>query len=197
MLDVLQKNLARAERDNDLIYHQDVPASSAISPIQEVVMVQCNVPPGLLDPKSIIGSDHILFGDMLGWGAREAVSTSRYVWTKVFNFMVCDTDIYNDTKQSLVKECITDVAQKLDDEADRFVQTSWLSLPSIDARYRTLRSLNLPSSLEALERPIGLPPSLLKKAEEVRLEQGPERIETYLDDVQRLARRVMAVLDEV
>lgn len=63
--------------------------------------------------------------------------------------------------------------------------------------YRTLRSLNLPSSLEALERPIGLPPSFLKKAEEVRLEQGPERIETYLETVELLARRAMSVLDEV
>lgn len=64
-------------------------------------------------------------------------------------------------------------------------------------RCRTLRSLNLPYSLEALERPIGLPPSFLKKAEEVRLEQGPERIESYLENVELLARRALAVLDEV
>lgn len=67
----------------------------------------------------------------------------------------------------------------------------------IHPRTSTLRSLNLPASLEALERPIGLPPSLLQKAEEVRLEQGPEKIEVYLDDIQRLARRAMEVLDEV
>ncbi|KAF8842107.1 BRO1-domain-containing protein [Paxillus ammoniavirescens] len=161
LLDVLQKHLARAERDNDLIYHNDVPPSSAITPIQEVIVVQSNVPSGLSDLKSVLGDDHILFGEMLGWGAREAVN------------------IYNDNKRSLVRERITDVAQELDDEADR-----------------TLRSLNLPSALEALERPIGLPPSLLKKAEEVRLEQGPERIAAYLEDVERLARRAMAVLDE-
>ena len=62
---------------------------------------------------------------------------------------------------------------------------------------RTLRSLNLPSSLEALERPIGLPPSILKKAEEVRSEEGSERIETYLENVELLARRTMEILDEV
>ncbi|KIJ62786.1 hypothetical protein HYDPIDRAFT_182503 [Hydnomerulius pinastri MD-312] len=161
LLDVLQKNLARAERDNDLIYHQDVPPSSAIAPVQEVVVVQSNVPSGLSDPKSVVGNDNLLFGDMLGWGAREAVN------------------LYNDNKQSLVKERISDVAEELDDEVDR-----------------TLRSLNLPSALEALERPIGLPPSLLKKAGEVRSEQGPERIETYLDDVERLGRRAMSILDE-
>lgn len=161
LLDVLQKNLGRAQRDNDLIYHCNIPASTAIDPIQEVIMVKSNVPPGLLDPKSLIGSGGILFDDMLGWGAREAVN------------------IYNDNKQTLVKERVVEAAQVLDDEADRL-----------------LRSLNLPASLEALERPIGLPPSLLKKAEEVRLEQGPDRIEAYLDDVQHLARRAMSLLDE-
>ncbi|KAI6133596.1 BRO1-like domain-containing protein [Pisolithus croceorrhizus] len=161
LLDVLQKNLGRAQRDNDLIYHCDIPASTAIDPIPEVIMVKSNVPPGLLDPKSLIGTDGILFGDMLGWGAREAVN------------------IYNDNKRTLVKERVVETAQVLDDEAERL-----------------LRSLNLPASLEALERPIGLPPSLLKKAEEVRLEQGPERIEAYLDDVQHLARRAMSILDE-
>ncbi|KAG6329314.1 hypothetical protein ID866_9775, partial [Astraeus odoratus] len=162
LLDVLQKNLVRAQRDNDLIYHQDVPASSAVDGIQDVVMVKSNVPPGLLDPRSVIGgTDAILFGDMLSWGAREAVN------------------IYDDNKRTLVKERIVEAATELDDEADRL-----------------LRSLNLPASLEALERPIGLPPSLLKKAEEVRLEQGPQRIEAYLADIQRLARRAMDVLDE-
>ncbi len=39
-----------------------------------------------------------------------------------------------------------------------------------------LRSLNLPAALEALEKPIGLPPSLLKKAEEVRQEHGPAKV---------------------
>lgn len=63
--------------------------------------------------------------------------------------------------------------------------------------HRILQSLNLPSSLEALERPVGLPPSLLRKAEEIRLEQGPTKVDVYIDDVQRLSRHVLAILDEV
>jgi programmed cell death 6-interacting protein len=62
---------------------------------------------------------------------------------------------------------------------------------------RMLHSLNLPSSLEALERPIGLPPSLLKKAEEVRREEGPRSIESSIEDVQRLAHQDVALLNEV
>lgn len=62
---------------------------------------------------------------------------------------------------------------------------------------RTLRSLNLPGALEALEKPIGLPPSLLKKAEEVRLESGPEKIESSIEAVQRLAQQDLNILNEV
>lgn len=62
---------------------------------------------------------------------------------------------------------------------------------------RTLESLNLPAALEALERPVKLPPSLLKKAEEVRLEKGPSRVEQSIENVQKLAQRDLALLNEV
>lgn len=161
LLDVVQKDLSRAERDNDLIYHQNVPAPCGIPAIQEVSMVQSIIPPGLRDPRSVIGDDSIIFGEMLGWGAREAIN------------------IYNDNKKNLLQEKIVEPAQNLNDEADKILQ-----------------SLNLPSSLEALERPVGLPPSLLRKAEEIRLDQGPTKIDVYLDDVQRLSRHVLGILDE-
>lgn len=67
----------------------------------------------------------------------------------------------------------------------------------LTCRYRTLQSLNLPFSLEALERPIGLPPSLLKKAEEVRLDEGPARIEESIENIEKLAERGAKLLDEV
>lgn len=161
LLDAVQKDLARAERDNDLIYHQNVPAPSGIPAIQEVSMVQSIIPSGLRDPKSVISDDSIIFGEMLGWGAREAIN------------------IYNDNKGNLLQEKIVEPAQNFNDEADKILQ-----------------SLNLPSSLEALERPVGLPPSLLRKAEEIRSEQGPTKIDVYLDDVQRLSRHVLGILDE-
>jgi programmed cell death 6-interacting protein len=62
---------------------------------------------------------------------------------------------------------------------------------------RVLRELSLPETLEALERPIGIPPSILKKVEEVRTERGPGAIERMLDDTQRLSRRVRKILEEV
>ncbi len=60
-----------------------------------------------------------------------------------------------------------------------------------------LTSHSLPASIEALERPAGLPPSLLKKAEEVRLENGPMKIESWFEDLQRQARHDFNILEEV
>lgn len=57
--------------------------------------------------------------------------------------------------------------------------------------------MNLPAALEALERPIGLPPSLLRKAEEVQLENGLSRVTASIEDVRRLAQNNQAILDGV
>ncbi|OJT11438.1 pH-response regulator protein palA/RIM20 [Trametes pubescens] len=161
LLDNVQKNVSRAERDNDLIYHQDIPPASALPPITEVVMAQPLVDTGLQDPKSVVGKDGVIFGELLGWGARLAI------------------EIYNDRRRNWITEEIQDRARVLDDAL-------------LSARER----LNLPAALDALDRPIGLPPSLVKKAEEVRLESGPERIDTYIRDVQALAQHVSSLLDE-
>ena len=73
MIDTLEKNYSRAERDNDLIYHHDIPPFSSLPTIQEISMVQSNVPPGLQDPRTAIGNEGVIFGDLVGWGARVAV----------------------------------------------------------------------------------------------------------------------------
>ncbi|KAK7033123.1 pH-response regulator protein palA/RIM20 [Favolaschia claudopus] len=161
LLDTLQKDYARAERDNDLIYHDDIPSASALPPIQHSAIAKLTVVPGLINPDSVIGTDGPIFTELISWGAQEAIN------------------IYNDRKQNLVQDRIVDAAQRLKDEADG-----------------ALRQLNLPSSLEALERSAGLPPSLLQKAEQVRLEDGPAKIEAAISDVQRLGQQDIAILDE-
>lgn len=72
-----------------------------------------------------------------------------------------------------------------------------MSFPIASADGSTLQSLNLPGSISALERPIGLPPSLLRKAEEVENTGGVERVLNLLDEVSRLARSNANVLSEV
>ena len=53
--------------------------------------------------------------------------------------------------------------------------------------HRKLQELNLPTSLDMLDRPLDLPPSLLGKAQGVRSEDGPRRIHSMIEDVQKLA----------
>jgi programmed cell death 6-interacting protein len=62
---------------------------------------------------------------------------------------------------------------------------------------RLLQRLSLPASLEALQRPVGLPPSFLKKAEEVRMENGPAKIEATIEDLYTLSRQTYKILNEV
>ena len=52
--------------------------------------------------------------------------------------------------------------------------------------YDTLKSMNLPGSLQALEKPLGLPPGLNSHAQEIRQQNGPKRLSKTLDDINRL-----------
>ncbi|CAD6580577.1 MAG: pH-response regulator protein palA/rim20 [Tremellales sp. Tagirdzhanova-0007] len=60
----------------------------------------------------------------------------------------------------------------------------------------TLQSLNLPGSIQALERPAGLPPSLVRKAEEVDSAGGVNRIRDLLAEVERISRANTRLLSE-
>ncbi|KIY65859.1 BRO1-domain-containing protein [Cylindrobasidium torrendii FP15055 ss-10] len=158
LVDHLYTELQRAERDNDLIYHKDVPAPSALPTIAHASIAKQTIPSALTIP---VKPKDAMFHDLLSWGAQEAIN------------------IYNDRKQNLVKEEIIDVDKSLRSHADSF-----------------LRQHNLPASLEALERPVGLPPSLLKKAGEVRRENGPVKIDAWFEDLRKQAAHVNNILDE-
>ena len=74
LLEAVQKALARAEKDNDLIYHQEVPAASSLPQIKEVGMVQPVISDALREPKNALGNDAVIFGELLGYGAKVAIS---------------------------------------------------------------------------------------------------------------------------
>jgi programmed cell death 6-interacting protein len=86
LLDTVQTSLARAERDNDLIYHNDIPAGASLPPIHETSLATPTDLPGLLNPKIALGSMQPLFDGLIGWGAREAISMSL----PRAPFFVCD-----------------------------------------------------------------------------------------------------------
>lgn len=60
----------------------------------------------------------------------------------------------------------------------------------------TLKSMNLPGSLQALEKPLGLPPGLNSHAEEIRHQNGPRRLNKALDDINKLRSTDHATFQE-
>ncbi|KAJ9149861.1 pH-response regulator protein palA/RIM20 [Pleurostoma richardsiae] len=62
--------------------------------------------------------------------------------------------------------------------------------------HEILSSLNLPGSLQALEKPLGLPGTLLQHAEEIRQADALTRIERSFADIEKLRASDRAVFDE-
>ena len=71
---------------------------------------------------------------------------------------------------------------------DRVVNDQIISeLETLNAKiHDVLSSLNLPGSLQALERPLGLPPGLVSHAEEIRQQDGVNRFYRSIEDTARL-----------
>lgn len=62
--------------------------------------------------------------------------------------------------------------------------------------HNTLASFGLPGSLQALEKPLGLPPSLVQHAEEIRQADAVNRIRKTFIDVEKLRAADLAVFEE-
>lgn len=59
-----------------------------------------------------------------------------------------------------------------------------------------LSSLNLPGSLQALEKPLGLPPTLISHAEEMRQQDGLNRLRRSIEDTAKVKTNDKAVYRE-
>jgi programmed cell death 6-interacting protein len=62
--------------------------------------------------------------------------------------------------------------------------------------HEVLRSLNLPGSLQALEKPLGLPPGLIAHAEEIRQQDGLNRLSQSMEDTKKLKKSDQAIYRE-
>jgi programmed cell death 6-interacting protein len=59
-----------------------------------------------------------------------------------------------------------------------------------------LLSLNLPGSLQALEKPLGLPPGLIAHAEEIRGQDGINRLRRSIEETKKLKENDRAIYNE-
>lgn len=84
--DIVASSLARATRDNDLIYLEPVPSAAQLAPINGVSMVEPRLAPEIKDPAPLIAELGELFADLTPYRVHLAIS------------------IYEDRKEALVKE---------------------------------------------------------------------------------------------
>jgi programmed cell death 6-interacting protein len=191
----LQKSLELARRDNDLIYLKQVPSDAELPVIKPVSLVKPTLPQSVSDPSEFLTEDQ--FGRRL---------FEQVVPYQVYRII----GVYEDRKKDHLRSDIQDQADSLDAEL-------------VDA----LRSMNLPGSLEAvslrdmyicssfdqpefmltffffcfvemqLERPINLPPSLLRSSEELRQQNAPRMLISMLSSVEQASRANRDTLAQV
>ncbi|CAO1627593.1 unnamed protein product [Parajaminaea phylloscopi] len=167
---VVESNLKRSRKDNDLIYLEPVTTSGHLATIQGARMVQARLPVEVARPFDCLravgsaaprGSEgdappalgKPLFGALVPYGAHVAVS------------------IYEDRKERWWKDQIEAKRQELESLAKS-----------------TLNSLNLPAALDDLDRPqVVIPSQLISRAEEVVEEGGAAEVQRLCSEVQRIS----------
>ncbi|KAL9095676.1 MAG: hypothetical protein Q9165_002108 [Trypethelium subeluteriae] len=84
------------------------------------------------------------------------------------------------------------------DRRDRLVNNTIIDeLESLTAKlHDLLQSLNLPGSLQALEKPLGLPPTLISHAEEIRQQDGINRLQRSMAETEKLKAGDKAAYEE-
>ena len=100
--------------------------------------------------------------------------------------------------EKLVPYAVHQAASIYADRRDRLVSQSIIvDLEAMTARLReTLESLDLPGSLQALEKPLGVPGSLVSKAEELRQQDALYRIKRSMEDTTKLKTNDFAIYQE-
>ncbi|KAH7125399.1 BRO1-like domain-containing protein [Dendryphion nanum] len=84
------------------------------------------------------------------------------------------------------------------DRRDRLVNNTIIEeLEALTTQiHEVLQSLNLPGSLQALEKPLGLPPGLITHAEEIRQQDGLNRLLRSMEDTKKLKFSDLAIYQE-
>lgn len=84
------------------------------------------------------------------------------------------------------------------DRRDRLINSSIIDeLEVLNAQiHEILSSLGLPGSLQAIEKPLGLPPALVSHAEEIKQQDGLERIYRSVQETERLRDSDRAIYRE-
>jgi len=100
--------------------------------------------------------------------------------------------------EKLVPYAVHQAASIYADKKDRLVNQSIIvDLDTMTAKLRdVLQTLHLPGSLQALEKPLGLPPSLVSKADELRQQDALYRLKRASEDTTKVRTNDLAIYQE-
>ncbi|CEP08994.1 hypothetical protein, partial, partial [Parasitella parasitica] len=167
---IISTNLARAEKDNDVIYMESVPVPSSLPAILKTQMVKAQIPDEIADPVSLMMHDTSTQHPVIGLP----------LFQKLVPFAVHQAaSVYVDRKERLIKE---DIIHKLD-ELNSLYQSS-------------IESLHLPALLATTETTTGLPDSIMQQAAEVRSGGGSQSLYDMWEQVQRASSKNADILEE-
>ncbi|KAK3486934.1 pH-response regulator protein palA/rim-20 [Neurospora hispaniola] len=162
----LEEDLKRAEIDNDRVYLHIVPPKTELKRLDRANMAVARVPPQVAKPYEFLGDHNAEFGPAL--------------FTKLVPFAVhVAVSIYEERRDRLVNNSIISELESM---------TSQL--------HEILSSLNLPGSLQALEKPLGLPGTLVQHADEIRQADALYRLQQGLTDIDKLCSSDLAIFEE-
>ncbi|KAK3837389.1 MAG: BRO1-like domain-containing protein [Linnemannia gamsii] len=163
----IHKNLSRAEKDNDIIYLEPIPAEASLVAIGRADMSKPTVIPEISNPVPLMNEHNMLLGVPL--------------FSRLVPFAVHQAaSVYTERKERIVKE---DIGGKFDELTG--------------VCYSQMQALNLPGALQAMEQPVGLPPSLLSHIDEIHAEGGVRGLHDMMETVRTLSRQNSAILDEI
>lgn len=152
----VSEDLKRAEKDNDTIYLIPEPSKSELKTLDRASMVGPKIPKEVSHSQEMLGAEGSEFG--------------RPLFAKLVPYSVhVAASIYADRRDRLVNNTIIAELEAL-----------------TQSIHETLSNLNLPGSLQALEKPLGLPPGLASHAEEIRQANGVQRLHNTIKDTEKL-----------
>ena len=152
----LSEDFKRSEKDNDTIYLIPEPSKSELRILERASMVSAKVPKEVSHSQEMLGKH----GGELG----------KPLFSKLVPYSVhVAASIYADRRDRLVNNTIVAEYESMTQRI-----------------HETLSSLNLPGSLQALEKPLGLPPGLASHADEVRQADGVHRLHSTIVDTEKL-----------
>lgn len=175
------EDLKRAEKDNDVIYLMPVPPKSELRTLDRAGMATPRIPPEVSDPYSTLGDKGAfgqpLFARLVPYAVHVAVS------------------IYDERKERLVNTTIIDELEALTTKLREYVGPNPMKRLKLTTG-SLLQSLNLPASLQALEKPLGLPPSLTTHAEDIRQQDGLHKLQRSIHEIRKLKANDEAMYKE-